>query len=568
MPRLKSRDQQPLLHTVEEATELLRRVSLEAWVWWFAGTAPLVCAMLHFISDMSRAAAARDRLAAGALVVALAYWAMKVAHAFFADHLLRHLRHDGAVQPLNWRGRLRLVTSQAIIHATAPWILMLAGTAMLPLGWAYAFYHNVSVLTLPTLRSGGRVRDIVRSALAQSHYRQGQNHGLMLVLLVVAMLVWLNLLAGAYLCARLAHSITGAENFISLNPHVLLSSGSMAATIGLAYLIVGPLVKAMYAVRCFYSLSRRNGEDIAVQFRQSGATTAAFAALAVLFLSTAPPCWAINSAAAERTAQSAAPAAPAIDPSILHTHIREVLQQDAFQWRLPRGSSEAGEDKTWLDDVLHDFNHWFSAVKRDMKAWFDDRLGKWIKEALRKMFGGDESKAERPSNSMWTDTLPALLWGLLGVLTFILCWLIIRQWRQMPPAAVVATATETPELNLENDSLVASQLPENEWLRLAQEKMDAGEYRLAMRALFLATLAHLGEEKLIAIARSKSNGDYVRELGYRARERENLRARFLDSVRAFDRAWYGWHEVTRDLLEHFRDNHHHIVSDGSPRLTA
>ena len=166
MPRL--RDEPPLLHTVEEATELLRRVTVRAWVWWFAGTAPFVCAMLHFISDMSRAVSARDRLAAGALVLALSYWAMKVAHAVFADHLLRYLRLEDEPLALSLRGRLRLITSQAMIHATAPWMLLLASAAMLPFGWAYAFYHNVSVLTLPTLRAGGRVRDVFRASLAQS----------------------------------------------------------------------------------------------------------------------------------------------------------------------------------------------------------------------------------------------------------------------------------------------------------------------------------------------------------------------------------------------------------------
>ena len=122
-----------------------------------------------------------------------------------------------------------------------------------------------------------------------------------------------------------------------------------------------------------------------------------------------------------------------------------------------------------------------------------------------------------------------------------------------------------PEVNLESDQIIATQLPENEWLRLAQEKIDSGDYRLAMRAFFLATLAHLGERKLLMIRKSKSNGDYVRELALRARDRNDLRGMFTESVRTFDWAWYGWHDVTRDLLDQFRTNHQHIVSDGVPR---
>ena len=133
----------------------------------------------------------------------------------------------------------------------------------------------------------------------------------------------------------------------------------------------------------------------------------------------------------------------------------------------------------------------------------------------------------------------------------------------MPPPP--ATASTAPEINLESDQVIATQLPENEWLRLAQEKIDSGDFRLAMRALFLATLAHLGERRLLAIARSKSNGDYVRELALRARDRLGLRQCFHESVRAFDRSWYGWYDVSRDQLNQFRANHQQIITDAAPR---
>ena len=120
-----------------------------------------------------------------------------------------------------------------------------------------------------------------------------------------------------------------------------------------------------------------------------------------------------------------------------------------------------------------------------------------------------------------------------------------------------------PEVNLENENVLATQLPENEWLRLAREKMQAGELRLALRALFLATLAHLGEKRLIAVGRSKSNGDYVRELGWRARDRRDLSSGFTDQVRTFDRVWYGRHEVDAALLDSFERQHEEILSHAS-----
>ena len=72
-----------------------------------------------------------------------------------------------------------------------------------------------------------------------------------------------------------------------------------------------------------------------------------------------------------------------------------------------------------------------------------------------------------------------------------------------------------PDLN--EESVTADQLPEDGWLQLARELMERGELRLALRASYLAGLAHLGHRELIHLARHKSNRDYDRELHRRAR---------------------------------------------------
>ena len=78
----------------------------------------------------------------------------------------------------------------------------------------------------------------------------------------------------------------------------------------------------------------------------------------------------------------------------------------------------------------------------------------------------------------------------------------------------------TPDLA--DETLLASQLPEDEWLRLARDFGDAANHRLALRAFYLSILAGLGERGLLAIARHKSNRDYLLELRRRARDRDGL----------------------------------------------
>ncbi len=538
MPRKKPKSN--LIQTVEESTELLRRLPVQAWAWWICGTLPFVCALLHFWNRMSRAANAWERLGTESLILALLYVLMKVCHAFFADHLMRQLRGGKAAERLPFRGWLRLFTSQALIHCSMPWVLTLASIAMVPFGWAYAAYHNASLLTLQVLREGGRTRDILRLAVQQSHFQPGQNHGLIMIIMVFAMIVWMNLMIGLVTLASISTAITGSENMFTRNPFFLMSSGVMAATICLAYLITGPLVKAIYALRCFQGLSVKTGEDLIVKFRRAGTAMAAVFILG-----------ATGASAAEAPARSA--------PEQLQNKIQEVLQEDDFQWRLPRQDNAA--ESGWIHDFVKAITNAIHDMGKSLSHWVDEGMVQWIKRLLRD-FGRHSSSDGAPSQQSWATMVQPILWALLIVLGVTMLVILFRQWRRLPPRAVVVPTTASA-INLESDAVVASQLPESEWMRLAQEKMASGDYRLAMRALFLATLAHLGERQLIAVSRSKSNGDYRRELSFRARGRTGLQAAFDQSVNVFDWAWYGWHAVTKEILDRFLTNHQTIIADAS-----
>jgi hypothetical protein len=107
---------------------------------------------------------------------------------------------------------------------------------------------------------------------------------------------------------------------------------------------------------------------------------------------------------------------------------------------------------------------------------------------------------------------------------------------------------------LNDENVVADQLPEDGWLKLARELMERGDLRLALRALYLASLAHLAQREFISVAKFKSNRDYEVELRRRTRALPDLQGAFAENVGIFDRVWYGLHEVSRDVLEHFQAN--------------
>ena len=94
-------------------------------------------------------------------------------------------------------------------------------------------------------------------------------------------------------------------------------------------------------------------------------------------------------------------------------------------------------------------------------------------------------------------------------------------------------------------------MPEDGWTKLGRELWQRGELRLALRAFYLASLAHLAEHNFLTLARFKSNRDYERELRRRAHSFPAALNLFTETVLTFDRVWYGRHEIDQDLVARF-----------------
>ncbi|HXU76404.1 MAG TPA: DUF4129 domain-containing protein, partial [Methylomirabilota bacterium] len=123
-----------------------------------------------------------------------------------------------------------------------------------------------------------------------------------------------------------------------------------------------------------------------------------------------------------------------------------------------------------------------------------------------------------------------------------------------PHRATLASVPIPAAPDLTDENLAADQLPEDGWTRLARELLERGELRLALRAFYFASLAHLAGRNLIRLVKSKSNREYERELGRRGHAFPQLLAVFGENVSVFDRSWYGLHEVNNELVRRFAEN--------------
>ncbi len=90
--------------------------------------------------------------------------------------------------------------------------------------------------------------------------------------------------------------------------------------------------------------------------------------------------------------------------------------------------------------------------------------------------------------------------------------------------------------------------PPEGWAHLADELAAQGEYREAVRSLYLALLSRLHREGAILYDSTLSNWDYLRDF----KGRRDWLPPFRELTRRFDFAWYGNLPVGADGYHDFR----------------
>ena len=289
-------------------------------------------------------------------------------------------------------------------------------------------------------------------------------------------------------------------------------------------------------LRCFYGESVHSGGDLRVKLKRLTSLI-----LIVLGLMLSLP-----------SSAKAAPAHSKVDAVELNSAINRVLKQEEFAWRLPRQKEPESKDgalTNFFTDAWKTFKNWASPVKN----WFEKIFDLWGKKHNHK------EDLPEPGSFDWLKEMIKVILGVLCVLIVsLLGWLVWKNKRNRQKPVHSEPVAAMPDLA--SEEIMASHLPEDTWLDLAREMVEKGELRLAMRAFYLAVLAHLSLRELITIARHKSNHDYERELQRRARLQAELLSAFHENLSIFEGAWYGSHPVTEESLGQFAINLERIRS--------
>ena len=517
----------------EEAVFLLRNSPASVWACYYAGTMPFVLGLLYFWSNMTRGQPGTEAVLTGSLGLAGLFVWMKTWQAIFGWRL-RSVLTDSAPEGVSAAGFARMALGQA---RWQPWGLVLLPVALVltvPFPWLYAYFQNLSAVGTSEKSS----LEIHREAVAEAKLWPMQNSLFLLILSGLAIFVFANVCITVLMLPQMMITFFGMKEVFHPGIWLLGNTTFLALVISITHLILDPFVKAAYVVRCFYGESLTTGEDLRVQLRRarrsggSGRSRMRQAAMAALFF-----CCVAGSAGSEASeGRVELPGAEQLDEEI-----RSVLEQAEYSWRFPREVVEDGE-KGWLTSFFESVAKFAGDT---VKAFF-----RWVRKVIawfRKTF----SSGDPAGGESWGFGNPEVL--LYVALAVVAVGLLVIFWRYRAKGekvrqvgAVEAVAVEIPDIR--DEQVRADQLPEDEWLRLAQELFAQGELRLAVRALFLSALADLAKREIISIEKFKSNRDYDREVKRRSLALPERAGLFGSLVNLYDQVWYGAYDVTREMF--------------------
>lgn len=558
------------LQILEEAFHLIRSLDVKFFWIYYLGAVPFAVGLLYFVADMSRSSlASRDAAFAALVMVALYFW-MRYCQARFCEGLWETLNPG----QLPKRGRYEQLSRLAalwFLHSLQIPLLVFGIFFAIPLGWILAMQQNFSALALTQDLEGKPFRNLLGKSIRYSHYEWAQNHGILLIFFFVSLFTWANIIATCVLVPGFGKSFFGIESIFSLSPTVaVMNTTFLLGSFLLMQLLITPLINAAYVLRCFYAGSRSSGADLLSRLaaaREKRRTTEwedRRSLSSVALIGVLVGVFSASGASAQVPSSGPAGTLPGGNAGAerLRLEIAETLEQKKYQWQFSRRALESAVDseESWISQRLREIADTAKMLLDAAEKWFEEMIKKLME---RGMSGPDVTDGSNLKffKELSSSASLALVLVILGLLVWVAVSLY-HKYRGNPKVEITDEGFRGA-IDLESEEIVATQLHEDEWMRLAREQIEKGEERLAVRAVFLATLAHLGERGLVRIARCKSNRDYRGELILRARNQNTLREAFDENTILFERVWYGLHRLGDGDVEYFLKNHETIVRESA-----
>ena len=186
--------------------------------------------------------------------------------------------------------------------------------------------------------------------------------------------------------------------------------------------------------------------------------------------------------------------------------LQTILDRPAYQWRQDEPSA--------------------------IESWFIDLIRK-----LTRIFPNPDLRGDGITISIPVDLVVTIAGILILIFVF---WFVGREFM----GGLLLEAGAGPSTRDAGEPLTAARA-----LQQAQNLSTAGDYRNAVRYLYLASLLRLDERGLLRYDRSRTNREYLRSVD----ETPELASNLKDVIDVFDEVWYGYQPLDKSSYEHFAD---------------
>ena len=182
-------------------------------------------------------------------------------------------------------------------------------------------------------------------------------------------------------------------------------------------------------------------------------------------------------------------------------------------------------------------------LDRPAYQWRPDKpsaIESWVVDLIRKLTR--TLPALDPGGGGITINIPVdLVATIAGILIILFVfWFVGREFM----GGLLLEAGAGPSTRDGGEPLTAARA-----LQQAQNLSTAGDYRNAVRYLYLASLLRLDERGLLRYDRSRTNREYLRSVD----ETPELASNLKDVIDVFDEVWYGYQPLDKSSYEHFAD---------------
>lgn len=542
------------VNMIEEASHVLQKISLRTLFFYYLGTMPFLLGLLYFWNDMSKNAFANEYCIAASFGLACLFIWMKVWQSVFSTEVYEHISRIRS-SPVTFYSIIRRIFVQTVFQTSSIIVLPIAMLITIPFAWAFSTYQLVLV---QDYSEKVRIRKLIRENLDTAHHYSFLNHIAILIFSGFGIFVLFNIAIILYVFPFLTKTLFGMESIFSMGGFNILNTTFIFTAVCITHLCVDPLVKILFILEKFYYNSKETGDDLLSDLN----TIKRYSKNVIVFLLFSLFCFIPESGVAaisdeiEHMSQQQSLQKNIsgnnilqefkVDAAELDKSIEQVMKRREYTWRMPREEKAEQKEETGF---FYNIIKWVVEASSKLAK----TIGSWIEaffEWIASLFPEKEGQFDMPKPK--TGISPQTLFFCFVIIVLIIsAWIIykVRLARRENEEDTQEASAPLPDVS--DEGILADTLASDKWIELARELMEKGDLRLALRALYLGTLAFLADNNFITIAGYKSNNEYQRELSRRAHTHKDMIEDFTTTVRAVDSIWYGMHEIDRAIFDKF-----------------